>query len=213
VDAADLKLLAEFAAQSRRATEELVDRMTPAIWRRVALRWRDLKSEAEDLQGEAFAVLVRWLHEKHDFANEPSLETLASRLVDQAGRAMRWSRTKEQTIAASLPNEPTPTEDSAEDLLAGTRIQERLLSMIEQLSNDQVRTLQAAGRAAAGGPSLAEALRINQKAARTRLCRARRALLELARAEGFTLNALGPSTGSGRTGELSSLTEQENGDD
>jgi DNA-directed RNA polymerase specialized sigma24 family protein len=188
VDAADLRLLAEFGARSRRATEELVDRLRPAIWRRVVLRWRDLRNEAQDVQAEAFALLVRWTNEKHDFSQEPSLETLASRLVDQAARAMRWSHAKERTVAAGLTHEPAPPEESAQGPIEGAQTQERLLSLLERLPKDHARTLHAAARAAAGGPPLAEALRINVGAARMRLCRARLALVALARAEGFSLS-------------------------
>ena len=210
MDPADLKLLAEFGAGGRRATGELVDRMGPAIWHRVALHWRDLKSDAQDLQGESFAVLVRWLHEKRDFASEPSLETLATRLVDQAGRTMRWHRHRERSIASGLAHEPSPPEDSADDRSDGARLQERLLALLDRLPRDQASVIHAAARASAGGPPLERSLRVSAEKARLRLSRARLALIELARGEGFTLR---PSTGSGRTGELSNLSEQETGDD
>jgi DNA-directed RNA polymerase specialized sigma24 family protein len=198
LDAADLKLLTEFGDGGRRATEEIVDRMSPAIWRRVALHWRDLRGEAQDLQGESFAVLVRWLHEKRDFAKEPSLETLATRLVDQAARAMRWNRHRERAIADRLAHEPAPPEDPADDRSDGARLQGRLLALLDRLPRDQAHVIHAAARASAGGTPLDRVLRVGAEKARLRLARARLALIELARAEGFT---------------LSNLSEEETGDD
>jgi DNA-directed RNA polymerase specialized sigma24 family protein len=188
VEPADLKLLAEFGAGKRRATDEVVDRMRPAIWRRVVLHWRDLKDEAQDLQGEAFALLVRWTNEKHDFSNESSLETLASRLADQTARALRWSRARERALAEGLANEPDPPADSAEDRIQGARTQERLLALLDRLPREQTRVIHAAARAATGGPSLDRVLRVSAEKARFRLLRARLALVALARAEGFSLS-------------------------
>jgi DNA-directed RNA polymerase specialized sigma24 family protein len=165
---------------------ELVRRLREHIVWHVAQEWPDQAARYDDLEADAFVLLMGWRSDERLFAKEP-LWRLAWRLVQQISKAgyrqVGYAKRLEETEPPEAPSAPTDPEESASrrELLV------RLQGLMVLLSEQHHRAIVAQVAAEQGhGPPLEEALGCEPAAARKRLERARLALARLALEHGLS---------------------------
>jgi hypothetical protein len=161
---------------------ELVRRLREHIAWHVSQEWPDQAARYDDLEADAFALLMAWRSEERLVAKEP-LWRLAWRLVQQVSKAgyrqLGYAKRLDEAIPPEQPGDPEESASRRELLvrlqsLVALLPEQHRLAIVAQIAAEQGR-----------GPPLEVALGCEPATARKRLERARLALAQLALEHGL----------------------------
>jgi hypothetical protein len=164
---------------------ELVTRLRDHIVWHVSRQWPGQRARYEDLEADAFVLLMSWRAEKRLFATE-ELWRLAWRLVQQVSKAEFRELEREKEGIAEFRSEPPPERASPEEISSHQELLRRLGALLALLPEADAEVIEAQVAESEGhGPELCVALGCDPAAARKRLERARIALAALALEHGL----------------------------
>lgn len=174
-----------FLRDEEAGTRQLVEMMTPLIYKWLDYRHEELMDEWRELQARLFLVLVEWRHQGRLDATEP-LPFLVRRLLKQVVRGYQATEARQEQVAQAWVLEPRAAAVKADQALDASRFEQRVWALAkERLSPTYVEALEAYALEQTGVAPMEQTLGCSRMAARKRAVRAREEITRLAKEAGL----------------------------